>query len=119
MSSSGSKAPAAAVPDEVQETVYSMERMAKNNANLYKIRQFTAILAGCIVGLMGWTGLAGFLAYLEICVVVSLYLAYRLNFKTTQYFTSRSDLLGPSAVTSGMLSFILFWTLVYDSIWIF
>lgn len=42
-------------------------------------RQFTAILAGCIVGLMGWTGLAGFLAYLEICVVVSLYLAYRLN----------------------------------------
>ena len=42
-------------------------------------RQFTAILAGCLVGLTGLTGLKGFLAYIAIMFGVSLFITYRIS----------------------------------------
>uniref|UniRef100_A0A7S1NCK9 ER membrane protein complex subunit 6 n=1 Tax=Eutreptiella gymnastica TaxID=73025 RepID=A0A7S1NCK9_9EUGL len=98
---------------------FSAERIQKNAMTLYKIRQFTAILTGCLAGLVGWTGLHGIGLYVVSCFTISLYIAYTMKFNVTEYFTKTSELFDAGAVTGGALSFILFWTLVYDSIWIF
>eukprot|EP00669_Euglena_mutabilis_P014357 TRINITY_DN941_c0_g1_i1.p2 TRINITY_DN941_c0_g1~~TRINITY_DN941_c0_g1_i1.p2 ORF type:complete len:130 (+),score=36.29 TRINITY_DN941_c0_g1_i1:40-390(+) len=108
------------VPGQESPSVfYSLERVEKNNAALYRIRQFTAILTGCLVGVLGWTGLWGFLVYIAASLLTSLYLASRMKFRVSDHFRSNSELFGSGCITGGLLSFILFWTLVYDSIWIF
>eukprot|EP01012_Entosiphon_sulcatum_P040102 TRINITY_DN53744_c0_g1_i1.p1 TRINITY_DN53744_c0_g1~~TRINITY_DN53744_c0_g1_i1.p1 ORF type:complete len:125 (-),score=21.88 TRINITY_DN53744_c0_g1_i1:140-466(-) len=101
------------------EELYLPEKEALNHAALYKIRTFVAILAGCLAGVFGLTGLSGFILYGAISFALGLYLWFLSGLKMQNYFRSASDVLGTASVTTGVLSFILFWTIVYDSIYIF
>ncbi|CEM00572.1 unnamed protein product [Vitrella brassicaformis CCMP3155] len=81
-------------------------------------RNFAAIVSGLAAGILGLTGLWGLLVFVMATLGISLILLARVNFDTSLYFpTVKEVLIGQ--FWHGMMSFILFWTLAYDMVYIF
>eukprot|EP01089_Gocevia_fonbrunei_P019670 TRINITY_DN7042_c0_g1_i1.p1 TRINITY_DN7042_c0_g1~~TRINITY_DN7042_c0_g1_i1.p1 ORF type:complete len:107 (-),score=4.62 TRINITY_DN7042_c0_g1_i1:84-404(-) len=97
---------------EAQTTDYSPERIQQNNRVIYNCRIFVATIAGCATGILGQTGLVGFLCYLLSSLLVSVFLLFKTQFKVKKYFTSWTS-IWTEGLFQGILSFVLFWTLFY------
>jgi len=91
----------------------NLEAIQQNNRVIYVCRIIVTSIAGCVAGLLGQTGLMGFLWYLVSSVLVSLLLFVKLKgFHTKPYFTSWTT-IWTEGFAQGLMSFVLFWTLFY------
>lgn len=97
---------------------FSADNLQANMRVVHYCRTFMSIVAGAGAGVLGLTGLAGFLFYLLIMAATSLALLARARFGTAEYFSSWTQ-LAFDGVGQGAMSFVLFWTLAYDVVHIF
>lgn len=99
---------------------FSMENMRKNEAAVEYVHTSMCVIAGCIAGIVGLTGLSGF-AFLALAYVVSASAlwAFKLGADVKVYFNTSAPAFIFSGVMSQALSFILFWTLSYGLVHIY
>eukprot|EP01112_Ceratiomyxa_fruticulosa_P013693 TRINITY_DN3868_c0_g1_i1.p1 TRINITY_DN3868_c0_g1~~TRINITY_DN3868_c0_g1_i1.p1 ORF type:complete len:105 (+),score=8.25 TRINITY_DN3868_c0_g1_i1:147-461(+) len=97
---------------------FSPEHMASNNRVLYYSRILISIIAGCATGIIGLTGYVGFLPYFITYAIICGLMWFKMNGKPLVYLQSETSLWWDGLFT-GLLSYVLFWTLSYDIIHIY
>mmetsp|Transcript_29481 Transcript_29481/g.64408 ORF Transcript_29481/g.64408 Transcript_29481/m.64408 type:complete len:122 (-) Transcript_29481:330-695(-) len=102
----------------VERQFLSMENVQKNMRAVVFCRTFISIVAGIVAGILGLTNVAGFTSYFVMMGMVSLGLAARTNFDPTAYYPTTSKITY-DGITSGLMTFVLFWTLFYDIVHIY
>lgn len=113
---------------------YALDKVAYNHDVLGRARTFASLLAGAVAGVLGLTGVAGFAFFILCNVATSAAVAHLCCNKallsasalaaggdiTGQFFMGRrAELFSFSALTSGVLTFVLVWMIVYDGIYVF
>jgi len=95
------------------------DKVAHNENNIYLCRIFVSIMFGVMTGVFGFTGLSGFLIFALSSLFASFLIILSLpRFSIQGVFQSWSSVwLG--GFMQGALTFILCWTLAYDSVYIF
>ncbi|KAL6062551.1 ER membrane protein complex subunit 6 [Balamuthia mandrillaris] len=101
-----------AADGEEEKKSYNLDAIRKNHRLVYFSRILVACVAGCGTGIIGYTGLTGFLCYFGAAAFLSLVLWVKLGFNTEPYFTSWLT-IWTEALFEGLMTFILFWTLFY------
>ena len=81
-------------------------------------RTFMSIIGGVIAGILGFTGLSGFILYFLIMAITSVGLIAKAGFQVHSYFDSWNQII-LDGFLGGLLSFVLFWTFSYDIVHIF
>ncbi|XP_009372096.2 ER membrane protein complex subunit 6 [Pyrus x bretschneideri] len=94
------------------------ENLQSNMKVIYYSRTFMSIIGGVIAGILGFTGLTGFIFYFLIMTVTSVGLIAKTGFTVYSYFDSWSQII-LDGFLGGLLSFVLFWTFAYDIVHIF
>ncbi|WCJ23263.1 ER membrane protein complex subunit 6 [Euphorbia peplus] len=97
---------------------FSAENMQSNMKVIYYSRTFLSIIGGVIAGILGFTGLFGFIFYFLIMAVTSVALIAKAKFSVHSYFDSWNRIILDGFV-GGLMSFVLFWTFAYDIVHIF
>lgn len=98
--------------------VFSADKIAQNTRVVYYCRTFLSIIAGCVAGILGVTGLKGFVCYLLMSLCVPFAIFARIGFQTGPFFRKPSDLF-TGGIMDGMLSYVLFWTFLFDIVHIY
>ncbi|CAN6548441.1 unnamed protein product [Malus baccata var. baccata] len=94
------------------------ENLQSNMKIIYYSRTFMSIIGGVIAGILGFTGLTGFIWYFLIMTVTSVGLIAKTGFEVYSYFDSWNQII-LDGFLGGLLSFVLFWTFAYDIVHIF
>ena len=97
---------------------FNAENMQSNMKIIYYSRTFLSIIGGVVAGILGFTGLKGFVFYLLLMALTSLGLVAKAKFSTHTYFDSWNRVL-LDGFQGGLMSFVLFWTFAYDIVHIF
>ncbi|KAL4567016.1 hypothetical protein LXL04_022586 [Taraxacum kok-saghyz] len=97
---------------------FNIENMQSNMKVIYYSRTFMSIIGGVIAGILGFTGLMGFVFYILVMGITSLCLTIKAGFSIHSYFDSWNRIL-LDGFLGGLLSFVLFWTFAYDIVHIF
>ncbi|KAI9917154.1 hypothetical protein PsorP6_012510 [Peronosclerospora sorghi] len=99
---------------------FSMENMKNNEKTVDYVHTFMCVIAGCIAGITGMTGLQGFvfLAAVYVFTAVAIWV-FKLGRNVHIYFNTSTFSFLFSGVMSQALSFILFWTLSYGLVHIY
>ncbi|CAI5735029.1 unnamed protein product [Hyaloperonospora brassicae] len=99
---------------------FSMDNMKHNEKAVEYVHTAMCVVAGCIAGVSGMTGLQGFgfLALADVVTALALWLA-KLGRDVPVYFTTSTFAFVFAGVMSQALSFILFWTLAYGLVHIY
>ncbi|KAL2341635.1 hypothetical protein Fmac_009575 [Flemingia macrophylla] len=97
---------------------FNAENMQNNMKIIYYSRTFLSIIGGVVAGILGFTGLKGFVFYLLLMGLTSLGLVAKAGFSTHTYFDSWNRVL-LDGFLGGLMSFVLFWTFAYDIVHIF
>ncbi|KAI5075572.1 hypothetical protein GOP47_0009648 [Adiantum capillus-veneris] len=85
---------------------------------IYYSRTFLSIIGGVIAGILGLTGIAGFLFYFAIMMATSAAVAVKAGFNVERFFDSWNRIT-LDGLTAGLMSFVLFWVFAYDIVHIF
>jgi len=102
----------------VEKSKWNQEAVQSNNKILSFSRTTSACVSGAVAGILGLTGINGFLFYFLSYAFLCVCLTFKLQFQFEKYVTSIISLyLGGSV--EGLLSFIFFWTLFYDIVYIY
>eukprot|EP00244_Chara_vulgaris_P010988 TRINITY_DN5260_c0_g1_i1.p1 TRINITY_DN5260_c0_g1~~TRINITY_DN5260_c0_g1_i1.p1 ORF type:complete len:114 (+),score=15.37 TRINITY_DN5260_c0_g1_i1:89-430(+) len=104
--------------DDSEGKLYCVENIQHNQRIVYYSRMFLSIVGGCVTGILGLTGIGGILCYFITMAIATLALFMKTGFSADKYFVSWYA-LGVDGIFSGLMSFFLFWTLVYDIVHIF
>ncbi|KAL2530653.1 Rab5-interacting family protein [Forsythia ovata] len=105
--------------DSVDEiSTFNAENMQINAKIISYSRTFMSIIGGVIAGILGFTGLTGFIFYFLVMAIMSVGLAAKAGFSAHPYFDSWNQIL-LDGFLGGLLSFVLFWTFAYDMVHIF
>lgn len=105
--------------DNVQDAIM-MDQLAVNGELLTRIRSVTAILAGICAGILGITGWAGAILFLAHTIVVATVLRFVCGTRAKSYLAGGSgELFTFGSLCNGALTYVMLWTFVYDSIYIF
>jgi len=94
-------------------------QVVHNTQTLAFTRTSVSILAGCLAGVLGLTGSLGFAFYLLSVLLSTLAWLHRLHFDASPYFASSWRALALDGLSSGLMSYVLFWTLLYDVVHIY
>jgi len=97
---------------------YSPEKISSNNYVVYFSRICVSSLAGCAIGILGITGIYGLLCYFLSYALLTVLLLMKMQFNTEIYFQSTSQLIW-DGLFQGLLSYVLFWTLLYDIVHVY
>ncbi|KNA04402.1 hypothetical protein SOVF_200170 [Spinacia oleracea] len=98
---------------------YINAKNALNNSKvIYYSRTFMLIVGGIIAGILGFTGLTGFIFYFLVFAVTTVGLTAKAKFSIHSYFDGWNSVLFDGFL-GGLMSFVLFWTFAYDSVHIF
>ncbi|KAK9289128.1 hypothetical protein L1049_017601 [Liquidambar formosana] len=97
---------------------FSAEKLQSNMKVIYYSRTFLSIIGGVIAGILGFTGLTGFILYFLVMAVTSVGLIAKARFSVHSYFDCWNRVILDGFV-SGLMSFVLFWTFAYDIVHIF
>ena len=98
--------------------VFSMERIGYNGRILNFCRVYVAIISGCAAGILGITGLAGFLVFFLSTFLLSVGLYLKVSCEPKPFF-KRPDDIWTDGITQALMSYVLFWTLFYDIVHIY
>ncbi|CAB4262504.1 unnamed protein product [Prunus armeniaca] len=85
------------------------ENLQSNMKVIYYSRTFMSIIGGVIAGILGFTGLTGFIFYFLVMAVTSVGLIAKAGFTVHSYFDSWNQII-LDGFLGGLLSFVLFWT---------
>eukprot|EP01062_Namystynia_karyoxenos_P063420 TRINITY_DN56226_c0_g1_i1.p1 TRINITY_DN56226_c0_g1~~TRINITY_DN56226_c0_g1_i1.p1 ORF type:complete len:147 (+),score=57.03 TRINITY_DN56226_c0_g1_i1:87-527(+) len=110
-----------AAADAVDEsTLYMSDKVMANEQTIYKIRVFVAVTAGLLVGVMGLSGLNGFLAYFTLAYAAAAYLHFMfLRQARDEFLTPAQSVFSVGGIMGGLVTFIIMWTLAYDTAYVF
>ncbi|KAL2470242.1 Rab5-interacting family protein [Abeliophyllum distichum] len=97
---------------------FNVENMQNNAKIIYYSRTFMSIIGGVIAGILGFTGLTGFIFYFLVMAITSVGLAAKAGFSVHSYFDGWNRII-LDGFLGGLLSFVLFWTFAYDLVHIF
>ncbi|XP_077217160.1 uncharacterized protein LOC143851571 isoform X2 [Tasmannia lanceolata] len=97
---------------------FSVENLQNNMKVIYYSRTFLSIIGGVVAGILGLTGLMGFVFYFLVMAITSLGLASKAKFSIHSYFDSWNRIV-LDGFLGGLMSFVLFWTFAYDIVHIF
>ncbi|KAL9653772.1 hypothetical protein ABK040_008637 [Willaertia magna] len=98
----------------------ALDKLAHNDNIVYKCKIFISLVFGIVAGVFGFTGFSGFLFYIIASLFSSIIIAIGLPkpFSVQNVFQSWSNVwLG--GFMQGLLTYILFWTIAYDVVYIF
>lgn len=98
-----------------------MDKVAHNDNVVYKCKIWMSLVFGIVAGIFGYTGLSGFLFYVVVSFLIApvlIALALPTPFSIHNTFTSWSNIV-MGGFTQGLLTYILFWTISYDIVYIF
>eukprot|EP00760_Papus_ankaliazontas_P028810 PhM_4_TR3998/c0_g1_i1/m.86752 len=98
--------------------LYHFDKIGANKAHISRVITFGAICGGAVAGILGLEGLAGFVFYLFMYTLIVAALFARLV-QPTAYLRSVAEMGDLGCVVDGLLTYILVWTITYDSIYIF
>ncbi|KAI6691050.1 hypothetical protein NL676_027878 [Syzygium grande] len=104
--------------EEIDVPIFSSENMQSNMKVVYYSRTFMSIIGGVIAGILGFTGLTGFVIYFLVMAITSIGLIAKTGFSVNSYFSSWNQIIFDGFL-GGLMSFVLFWTFAYDIIHIF
>lgn len=93
--------------------VYAGDRIAFNQRILNYCRTFVAIISGAAAGILGLTGVVGFLTFFLTTFLLSVGLFLKVAGDAKPFFRKPND-IWTEGINQAMLSYILFWTLFYD-----
>ena len=75
--------------------------------------QFLSIVSGIVCGVLGYTDLRGFVAFLAFNALIGCAVLAKCDFDHAPYFLGRDKIfVGGASASAG--TFILFWTLFYN-----
>ncbi|XP_054820612.1 uncharacterized protein LOC129319931 [Prosopis cineraria] len=97
---------------------FNAENLQHNMKTIYYSRTFMSIIGGVVAGILGFTGLKGFVFYFLIMAFTSIGLIAKAKFSIHSYFDSWNRVL-LDGFFGGLMSFVLFWTFAYDIVHIF
>ncbi|KAF4658152.1 hypothetical protein FOZ61_005819 [Perkinsus olseni] len=120
MSALGGGAPTSTDPTGVKpQELIQKAALANNMRLLGSCRTFSAILGGILAGIFRVEGLQyGLVLFAVVQLLGSLLLYVRLGGDGKKYFISEKDVMVGQLFT-GLMGFVLMWTLVYDCVHIF
>lgn len=90
-------------------SIFNADNMQSNMKVIYYSRTFLSIIGGVIAGILGFTGLTGFIFYFLVMAITSVALAAKAKFSIHTYFDSWNQIL-LDGFFGGLMSFVLFWT---------
>mmetsp|Transcript_15970 Transcript_15970/g.40115 ORF Transcript_15970/g.40115 Transcript_15970/m.40115 type:complete len:116 (+) Transcript_15970:477-824(+) len=111
--------PEAPVEEEKGAEHFAPEKIQQNARTISTCRIASAIVAGCVAGIMGMEGLSGFLLFFVSCLVTSCMLCVRTGSVTMVDFFAKPNQVWTQGLTEGLMSYILFWTMLFDLVHIF
>ncbi|XP_005100016.1 ER membrane protein complex subunit 6 [Aplysia californica] len=97
---------------------YSELSLRQNASVLDYCRTSMSALSGATAGIMGLTGLWGFIFYFITAVMLSVFLLLKAGSKWNSYFMSRRILLS-SGLLGGLFTYVLFWTFLYGMVHVY
>ncbi|KAI8011839.1 hypothetical protein LOK49_LG06G03433 [Camellia lanceoleosa] len=97
---------------------FNAENMQNNMKAVYYSRTFMSIMGGVIAGILGFTGLNGFIFYFLVMAITSVGLIAKAGFSIHSYFDSWNQIILDGFLVA-LMSFVLFWTFAYDIVHIF
>lgn len=90
--------------------VYAMDRIGWNTQKMAFCRIFVAIVSGCAAGIMGFTGLMGFVIFLMTTCVLSVGLYIKVSCDPQPFFKKPEE-IWTEGISQAAMSYIMFWTL--------
>ncbi|VDN28671.1 unnamed protein product [Gongylonema pulchrum] len=81
-------------------------------------RTCQAAAAGMASGILGLTGISGFVFYFVLVILQAIFWEMKANFEWHNYFISRSLSLTHSLI-SGLFTYILFWVFLYGMVHVY
>ena len=93
--------------------VYAMDRIGFNARIINFCRVFCAIISGCAAGILGITGIPGFLVFFLSTFVLSVGLYLKVSAEPRPYFKKPEE-IWTEGIMQALMSYIMFWTLFYD-----
>jgi|TARA_B110000090_G_C13021080_1_gene308048 hypothetical protein len=97
----------------------NVEILQKNSRQIDLSRIVLFMAAGTICGVLGFTGLNGFLFFLGSSCVIAVATAVLMSFDTKRYTNESLFSMILTGLTSQIMSFIMFWTLAYSLVRIY
>ncbi|CAM43122.1 conserved hypothetical protein [Leishmania braziliensis MHOM/BR/75/M2904] len=95
--------------------------LVKNYESVFQVRTMGSLLAGIAAGVLGLTNVWGFFFFIACAAVTSFsIMAFGCGGNTHRCFPKgTSELFSVQQLLSGVMTYILVWTVAYDSIYIF
>ena len=75
-------------------------------------------LSGCTAGILGLTGLYGFLFYFICSLILSIAILIHLGKNAQKYFLSKQTIF-TNTLWSGIQTYLLFWTFLYGMVHVY
>ncbi|KAI7998047.1 hypothetical protein LOK49_LG10G00193 [Camellia lanceoleosa] len=97
---------------------FNAENMQNNMKAVYYSRTFMCIIGGVVAGILGFTGLTGFIFYFLVMAITSIGLIAKTGFSIHSYFDSWNQIIF-DGILGRLMSFVLFWIFAYDFVHIF
>ncbi|CAK5058948.1 unnamed protein product [Meloidogyne enterolobii] len=95
------------------------EAAVRNNFYvLEQSRTCQSAVSGIASGILGLTGIMGFVFYFVCVLIQALIWDYKAGFQWTSFFTKRSLLFGHSLI-GGLFTYVLFWVFVYGLVHVY
>ncbi|RNF08470.1 Rab5-interacting family protein [Trypanosoma conorhini] len=95
--------------------------LGENISNMSQIRTMSALIAGVGAGVMGLTGITG-AVFFFLCALLTSFVMLKVGCEGTpeRYFPSgKKQFFSLGNLVTGAMTYILAWTVAYDTIYIF
>uniref|UniRef100_A0A2K5YDC7 ER membrane protein complex subunit 6 n=1 Tax=Mandrillus leucophaeus TaxID=9568 RepID=A0A2K5YDC7_MANLE len=110
---------AVAEPNPAARAKRESEAAVRGNAAVLDYcRTSVSALSGATAGILGLTGLYGFIFYLLASVLLSLLLILKAGRRWNKYFKSRRPLF-TGGLIGGLFTYVLFWTFLYGMVHVY
>ncbi|CAG5122099.1 unnamed protein product [Candidula unifasciata] len=97
---------------------YSEQSLRQNAFILEYCRTSVSALSGATAGIMGLTGLWGFIFYFITALILSILLLVKAGAQWNSYFITRKVVFD-SGLFGGLFTYVLFWTFLYGMVHVY
>lgn len=97
---------------------FSETAVRQNLINIEYVKTSLSSLAGCTAGILGLTGLMGFVFYIASLLIFFGLLVVKTGKNWNKYFISRKSLL-TNGFLGGLCTYTLFWTFAYGTMHVY